>query len=128
MFLISVFHKNEFCPITAVSYHSAQPQTIIFGTAAGDLYAVDIRQPSEFISKIHLFDCNVHRIVISPDEKTVSVCGETESPKFLKYNEGNLELIMKETMEHEGFVRGLAWKDDLCYSCGFDGCVVEHKI
>ncbi|GLV43808.1 WD repeat domain 37 [Carabus blaptoides fortunei] len=94
--------------------------------SSGDVYLVDIREPKEFLSKETCFNRSVHKIKFSPNG-LLAVCADDSKIAVLDTANDDLNMIYTDN-RHEDFVRGLAWKDNILISCGWDKQVLVHNV
>lgn len=87
---------------------------------------VDIREPKEFLSKETCFNRSVHKIKFS-STGLLAVCADDSKIVVLDTANDDMNLIYTDN-RHEDFVRGLAWKENVLISCGWDKQVLLHNV
>lgn len=118
-------YRNEFSSITAVSCNQDEDNYVAIGTAAGDLYLVDKREPKEFVSVLSCFEAPIHRIDYKKSK--IAVCGDTKEVLIADTQDYVLNNIYNNS-DHKNFVRDVKWHNDVLYSCGFGTSIIKHLI
>ncbi|KAL3284851.1 hypothetical protein HHI36_018990 [Cryptolaemus montrouzieri] len=122
--IASVLYTNEFAALTSIAWNQMEDNYIICGTEGGDVYLIDKREPNAFVDVNHALESKIHRISFNPNSNQLAVCGDTNDVIILNCAQQTLRKVY-DNKEHKGIVRGLAWNEDILFSCGFDKmCIV----
>lgn len=108
-----------------MSWNQEDDNYVAIGTAAGDLYLVDKREPEDFISVLSCFQAPIHNMDYK--NSRIAVCGETNEILVAECKDYILNAIYKNN-QHKSFVRDVKWYDNVLYSCGFGTSLVKHVI
>lgn len=119
----AVLYQNDFCGLTSIAWNPRYSQQIVVGSKAGELYNIDVRQPKEFLTYHHCFDSPIHRLKFN-DLGNLAICGDRTEVMIFNCEE-NFNLLHKAN-KHSSYVRGIAWLENVLYSCGFDKRIIKH--
>ncbi|XP_056648081.1 methylosome protein 50-like [Diorhabda sublineata] len=122
----SLLYTNEFSSVTSIAWNQQDNNYIVTGTQAGDVYLLDKREPKEFLSVLYCFSAPVNRICFK-DSSNFAVCGDTNEVLIINSKTSNLDIVYRNE-KHQGHVKGLAWYNDVLYSCGFKQTLIKHVI
>lgn len=126
-FLFSVLYVNEFSSLCSVAWHPLDSNLLTVGSAAGDVYLLDKREPKQFVSVANCFsNSRLHKMRFH-SSGDLAVCGNTNSIVVLDCKGESLKLVYV-NQQHNDVVQGLVWYEDALYSCGFDKKIVKHVL
>lgn len=121
-----MLYVNEFSSLRSVAWHPTSTNIITVGTAAGDVYILDKREPKQFVTVYNCFDSNVHRMKFS-DSGKLAVCGNVKDVLVFTCVDNALKAVYI-SQQHSDITRSLAWYEGDLYTCGFDGKILKHVI
>ncbi|XP_059478034.1 methylosome protein WDR77-like [Neocloeon triangulifer] len=107
-----------------------QPESHILaiGDQIGSVILADTRNPKTQLAKFSIPNHRpLHRLLFNPQlTSSLAVVGDFTEVYILDCSSGDLKQTSTFT-SHADFARGLAWKGDSLYSCGWDSRVIENK-
>ncbi|KAI4470632.1 methylosome protein 50 [Holotrichia oblita] len=81
----TVIYNNEFSSLTSIAWSPLNRDCMVVGSEAGDIYLLDIKQPTDVLCSTHCFDGSIYkRGNLNLFYKTSSGSNETKELNFLK--------------------------------------------
>lgn len=122
--------KND-CPLTAVTWNPNVDHLVAIGSEEGNVILVDVRQADARSSHESIkCDRGVHKLLFNPNpekQEQLACCFDNTIVNVFDSSRQLVE-IYKDDNSHSDFVRGLAWHNDVLYSCAWDGDVNKHTV
>lgn len=107
---------------------------LLLGNQGGEIQLLDMRKPSDCVTKNTQMDKLITKIKFSPhDQKMFGVCSESTPLKIMQLDDKLSAIDVRyEDSRHEDFVRDVVWKPDAAskrlFSCGWDHKVLTHNL
>ncbi|KAK9882422.1 hypothetical protein WA026_020944 [Henosepilachna vigintioctopunctata] len=122
-----VLYVHEFWALKSIAWNQINDNQIACGTLAGEVYLLDKRKPESFVDVYHCPMTNIHRISMNENSNQLAICGDTEEVVVLDCTHNDLKNVYSNS-EHESYVRGMKFRDNVLYTCAFTPQIYKHEL
>jgi len=124
--LSRIYHQSSDWP-TTLEWVPGSEHNLMVGSQTGKVSLMDTRNSSQPLSVVKGSGIQAHKIEFNGPGQFALCCDSTQAQVFRI--EGSSSMVQQYIdSRHTDYVRGLAWRSDKLYTCGWDHQVFCHDI